>query len=58
MNNCQFKEIVLFENFFEAEDGVFGLGRDVYLSIVKFLDLSVVLKKNLKKKTNLNYYLI
>jgi hypothetical protein len=37
------KEIIVFKDF-EVEDGVLGLGRDVYLSIVKFLDSQVVRK--------------
>jgi hypothetical protein len=41
--NCQFKEIIVVE-YFEVENGVLGLNQDVYLSIVKFLDLSVVKK--------------
>jgi hypothetical protein len=41
MNNCEFKEIIVFKDF-EVDNGVLGLDRDCYLSIVKFLDLSVV----------------
>jgi hypothetical protein len=43
MNNCKFKEIIVFKDF-NIENGVLGLEQDVYLSIVKFLDSS-----NLKK---------
>jgi hypothetical protein len=43
MNIYQFKEIIFSEDF-EVENGVLGLGRDVYLSIVKFLDSSIVRK--------------
>jgi hypothetical protein len=39
----QFKEIFVFKDF-EIENGVLGLERDVYLSIVKFLDSSIVRK--------------
>jgi hypothetical protein len=43
MNSCDFKEIVVCENF-EIEYGVLGLERDVYLSVVKFLDSTIVRK--------------
>jgi hypothetical protein len=43
MNSCQFKEIVVVENF-EIENGVLGLERDIYLSIAKFLDSSTLRK--------------
>jgi hypothetical protein len=39
MNSCELKEIIVFENF-EVENGLLGLERDIYLSIVKFLDSS------------------
>jgi hypothetical protein len=39
----QFKEIIVFENF-SIENGLFGLHRDCYLSIVKFLDSSILRK--------------
>jgi hypothetical protein len=42
MNNCQFKEVIVED--FEVENGVLGLNRDVYLSIVKFLNSSIVRK--------------
>jgi hypothetical protein len=45
MNNCELKEIVVVEDF-EAKNGVLGLDRDIYLSIVKFLDSSIVRKVN------------
>jgi hypothetical protein len=37
MKNSEFKEIIVFKDF-EIENGVLGLDRDAYLSIVKFLD--------------------
>jgi hypothetical protein len=43
MNSCEFKEIVVFKDF-EIENGILGLDRDAYLSIVKFLDLSILRK--------------
>jgi hypothetical protein len=43
MNSCEFEEIVVFK-VFEVENGVLGLDRDCYLSIVKFLDSSVLRK--------------
>jgi hypothetical protein len=43
MNSSQFKEIVVVKDF-EAENGMLGLDRDIYLSIVKFLDSSTVRK--------------
>jgi hypothetical protein len=43
MNNSQFKEIIVVESF-EVENGVLGLDRDIYLSIVKLLDSSIVRK--------------
>jgi hypothetical protein len=43
MSSCQFKEIIVFEDF-EVENGVLGLDRDIYLSIIKFLDSSIVRK--------------
>jgi hypothetical protein len=43
MNSCEFKEIIVLKHF-EAENGVLGLDRDIYLSIVKFLD-SLILRK-------------
>jgi hypothetical protein len=43
MNSCDFKEIIVF-NDFEIENGILGLKRDIYLSIVKFLDSPIVRK--------------
>jgi hypothetical protein len=43
MNSCDFKEIIVFSNF-EIENGILGLDRDSYLSIVKFLDSSLLRK--------------
>jgi hypothetical protein len=41
MNNCELKEIIVVEDF-ELKSGVLGLERDIYLNIVKFLDLSTL----------------
>jgi hypothetical protein len=43
MNSCDFKEIVVVKDF-EIENGMLGLERDVYLSIVKILDSQIVRK--------------
>jgi hypothetical protein len=43
MNSCQFKEIIVVEDF-EVKNGVLGLERDVYLSIVKFFNSSILRK--------------
>jgi hypothetical protein len=43
MNSCEFKEIIVFKDF-EIENGMLELERDVYLSIVKFLDSSLLRK--------------
>jgi hypothetical protein len=43
MNNSNFKEIIVFKDF-ELKNGVLGLDRDCYLSIVKFLDSSILRK--------------
>jgi hypothetical protein len=43
MNSCEFKEIIV-SKYFEVEDGILGLIRDVYLSIIKFLDSSILRK--------------
>jgi hypothetical protein len=43
MNCCDFKEIIVFKDF-QIKNGVLGLERDVYLSIVKFLDSSILRK--------------
>jgi hypothetical protein len=43
MNSCEFEKIVVFKDF-EIENGVLGLERDIYLSIIKFLDSSILRK--------------
>jgi hypothetical protein len=43
MNSCDFEEIIVSKDF-EIENGVLGLERDVYLSVVKFLDSQIVRK--------------
>jgi hypothetical protein len=43
MSSYEFKEFVVV-NDFEIENGVLGLNRDVYLSIVKFLGSSILRK--------------
>jgi hypothetical protein len=43
MNIFEFKEIVVFGNF-DVENGMLGLERDVYLSIDKFLNSSILRK--------------
>jgi hypothetical protein len=43
MNICEFKEIIVSKDF-EVESGILGLEQDIYLSIVKFLDLSILRK--------------
>jgi hypothetical protein len=43
MNSCNFKEIFIFKKF-EIENGMLGLDRDCYLSIVKFLGSSILRK--------------
>jgi hypothetical protein len=43
MNNCHFREIIVVKDF-EVENGVLELNRDVYLSLVKFLDSSTIRK--------------
>jgi hypothetical protein len=43
MSSCEFKEIIVLKGF-EVKNGVLGLERDVYLSIVKFLDSSILRK--------------
>jgi hypothetical protein len=43
MNSCDFKEIIVSKNL-EIENGVLGLERDIYLSIVKILDSQIVRK--------------
>jgi hypothetical protein len=41
MISCEFKEIIVSTGF-EFENGVLELDRDCYLSIVKFLDSSIL----------------
>jgi hypothetical protein len=43
MKNSEFKDVIIFKDF-EIENGVLGLDRDAYLSIVKFLDSSILRK--------------
>jgi hypothetical protein len=43
MNSCQLKEVIVAKDF-EVKNGVLGLDRDIYLSVVKFLDSSIVRK--------------
>jgi hypothetical protein len=43
MNSSDFKEIIIPKDL-ENENGVLGLDRDCYLSIVKFLDSSIARK--------------
>jgi hypothetical protein len=42
-NISHYKEIFV-DDGFEVENGVLGLERDIYLSIVKFLDSSILRK--------------
>jgi hypothetical protein len=43
MNSFKFKEIIVYENF-QVENGGLELVRDIYLSIIKFLDSSILRK--------------
>jgi hypothetical protein len=43
MDSREFKEIIVFKNF-EVENGVLGLEQDIYLSIIKFLNSSILRK--------------
>jgi hypothetical protein len=43
MNSCDFKEIIVTKDL-EIKNGVLGLERDVYLSVVKILDSLIVRK--------------
>jgi hypothetical protein len=43
MNNCEFEEIIVFEDF-EVKNGVLGLHQYIYLNIIEFLNSSVVRK--------------
>jgi hypothetical protein len=42
-NKYKFKKIIVSKNY-ELENGILGLDRDNYLSIVKFLDSSILRK--------------
>jgi hypothetical protein len=41
MISCEFGKIFILKDF-EVENGVLGLERDIYLSIVQFLDSSIL----------------
>jgi hypothetical protein len=41
MNSCEFKEIIISREL-KIENGLLGLDHDCYLSIVKFLDSSIL----------------
>jgi hypothetical protein len=43
MKSCNFEEIVVFKDF-DFENGVLGLDRDCFLSVVKFLGSSKLRK--------------
>jgi hypothetical protein len=43
IHKFKFKKVVVSKDF-EIENGVLGLERDVYLSIVRFLDSSILRK--------------
>jgi hypothetical protein len=43
MNSCDFEEIIVSKDF-EVDNGILGLDRDCYLSIVKFLNSSILRK--------------
>jgi hypothetical protein len=43
MSSCEFEEIIISKGL-EIENGVLGLERDIFLSIVKFLDSSILRK--------------
>jgi hypothetical protein len=40
LKSCKSKEIIVIKDF-ESENGILGLERDVYLSLVKFLNSSL-----------------
>jgi hypothetical protein len=42
-NGCEFKEIIVFENF-KVKNGLLGLHQYIYLNIIQFLDTSIVRK--------------
>jgi hypothetical protein len=56
MNSSDFKEIIVTKHL-EIENGVLGLERDIYLSIVKFLDSSILRSVNKYFNFFLIYYL-
>jgi hypothetical protein len=41
MSSCEFKEIIVFRDF-EVKNSMLGLEWDVYLSIIKFLNSSIL----------------
>jgi hypothetical protein len=43
ISESKFSKIIVSKNY-EIKNGVLGLDRDCYLSIVKFLDLSILRK--------------
>jgi hypothetical protein len=43
MNGSKFKEIIVTGDF-RVGNGILGLERDIYLSVVKFLDSSILRK--------------
>jgi hypothetical protein len=43
MSSCEFEKVIAVNNF-EIENGVLGLDRDCYLSVVKLLDSSILRK--------------
>jgi hypothetical protein len=44
MNICRWFEEISVVIDFEVENGALGLDRDIYLSLVKFLDSSIITK--------------
>jgi hypothetical protein len=52
MNSCEFKVIFVAKDF-EVEKGLLGLDRDCYLSIIKFLNSSILRKVRI----NIFFYL-
>jgi hypothetical protein len=44
MNYSEFKEIIVVKNF-EIKNGILGLDRDTYLSIIKFFNISSTVRK-------------
>jgi hypothetical protein len=43
MNSCEFRKVAVSDGC-QIENGVLGLERDAYLSIVQFLDSSIFIK--------------